>query len=66
MTQDSETLYSAMKAAAWERAKDELRACVAISGSRHGGINRDKAVWEAFNKSVEDFIVHVEENRLTD
>lgn len=61
-----ETIYCAMKAAAWERAKGELRALVMIKGavSSDGVPFGAPFPYEALQARVEDFIRGIEDDGL--
>lgn len=53
----------AMKAAAWERAKGELRGLVHIQGSySHGSPAGD--CWRELESTVDKFIAEIEDNGL--
>jgi hypothetical protein len=58
------TLYSAMKAMAWERAKGALRECAAAIGATHGAPADEIYKWETFNAKTEDFIKEIENEGL--
>lgn len=63
-----ETIFRAMKAATWERAKGELRALVAIKGSQasyRGSPSEDKPFpYQALEAEVDAFIARVEDEGL--
>lgn len=65
------SVESAMKSAQWERAKGELRACVAMSGSHHTGTPPGQKAfeterWEKFERAVKQFIKQVEIDGLAE
>lgn len=55
-------IYSAMKAAAWERAKGELRALVAMQGSVPSTDTASR--WDEAGARIEKFITRFEDDGL--
>lgn len=62
----NDTIYTALKAAAWEEAKGKLRALVAIQGSipSRNVTDTETPRWEELSARVEAFIGDVEDNAL--
>jgi hypothetical protein len=60
------TIFSAMKAQAWEEAKGKLRSLVVMQGSIHGPSDRQSEYYEKLDELVETFIKEIEtdSNRL--
>lgn len=52
-------IHRAAKAATWERAKGELRAMVAIEGSRES-TDPDIGTWQEMSHHVEEFVRKIE------
>lgn len=59
---DHDKIVDSLKAAAWERAKGELRSIVALEGSKHGGIAEADGRYKYLHISdmVEDFVERFE------
>lgn len=63
----NETIYHAMKAATWERAKGELRALVGIKGAvrtEPTPLPGERFPHQDLQDAVEAFIANVEDNGL--
>jgi hypothetical protein len=64
LDQTANTIYSAMKAQAWELAKGNLRALVKILGSVPSTDASGDRQWQALDAKVEAFILDVEDEGL--
>lgn len=60
------SIVDALKGAAWQRVKGELRACADIQGSHLTGTSESPSAlrWEKFNGEIERFIRRIEAEEL--